>query len=53
MPTKTKELFEYGRTRREIDKLFQAQAEYMQVVDAFHDPVRGTSRWMALQQDVV
>ncbi len=43
MPTKTKELFEYGRTRQ-IDKLFQAQAEYMQVVDAFHDPVRGTSR---------
>lgn len=43
MPSKTKELFEYGRTRQ-FEKLFRAQADYLQVVNAFHEPVRGTSR---------
>ena len=43
MPTKTKEFFEYGRSGQ-IERLFRAQAEYMQVVRAFHEPVRGSDR---------
>lgn len=43
MPSKTKELFEFGRTRK-IEALFRLHAEYMRVVSAFHEPVRGTNR---------
>jgi dihydrodipicolinate synthase/N-acetylneuraminate lyase len=43
MPAKTKEFFGYGR-RREFDKLFRMQAEYLAVMADFHRPVAGTNK---------
>lgn len=42
-PAKTREFFDYGRTRQ-IEKLFKMQAEYLTVVADFHRPVAGTNR---------
>jgi dihydrodipicolinate synthase/N-acetylneuraminate lyase len=43
MPAKTKEFFGYGR-RREFDKLFRMQADYLAVMADFHRPVAGANK---------
>lgn len=43
IPSKTKQFFEYGRTRQ-FEKLFLLQAEYLAMVEELQRPVQGTSR---------
>lgn len=43
MPTRTREFFEYGRTR-DFARLFRLQAEYLEVIADVMRPVRGTNR---------
>lgn len=43
MPSKTKELFHYGRTKQ-FEKLFRCQADYLSVVADFESPVQYTGR---------
>ena len=43
MPAKTKQFFEYGRTR-DFEKLFRMQSELLAVIADFHRPINGTQK---------